>query len=219
MTFATRHRTIPAALLCLALLPAFAGPAAAQDEGDVGKLREALRRATVDLRTAQNQATALQSQLSQAQQTIATRDAEAKQLRTQIGQVQGRLDAATEKADGLQTELDTAAKTLETTQGELDQTRRSLGRTQGQLHDTEGRRATAQAGFDQTAGFLKACEASNDQLLKVGREVLAAYDGKDLGDVLTQNEPFTQLKSVEMENIIQDLQDKLTDARYRKPAK
>ncbi|OWJ64606.1 hypothetical protein BWR60_24065 [Inquilinus limosus] len=219
MMLATRHRTIPAALLCLAVLAGLAGPAAAQEESDVGKLRDALRRATVDLRTAQNQANSLQSQLSQAQQTIATRDAEAKQLRTQIGQVQGRLDAATEKADGLQTELDTAAKTLETTQGELDQTRRSLGRTQGQLHDTEGRRATAQAGLDQTSGFLKACQASNDQLYKVGREVLAAYDGKDLGDVLTQNEPFTQLKSVEMENIIQDLQDKLTDARYRTPSK
>ncbi|MGO1079006.1 hypothetical protein [Inquilinus sp. CA228] len=212
---ATRHRTIPA--LCLALL--LAGPAVAQEESDVGRLREALRRATVDLRTAQNQATALQSQLSQAQQTIATRDAEAKQLRTQIGQLQGRLDAAAEKADGLQAELDTAAATLESTRGELDQTRRSLGRTQGQLRDTEGRRATAQAGLEQTSGFLKACEAANDQLYKVGREVLAAYDGKDLGDVLTQNEPFTQLKSVEMENIIQDLQDKLTDARYRKPAK
>lgn len=212
---ATRPRTIPA--LCLALL--LAGPAAAQEESDVGRLREALRRATVDLRTAQNQATALQSQLSQAQQTIATRDAEAKQLRTQIGQLQGRLDAAAEKADGLQAELDTAAATLETTRGELDQTRRGLGRTQGQLRDTEGRRATAQAGLDQTSGFLKACEAANDQLYKVGREVLAAYDGKDLGDVLTQNEPFTQLKRVEMETIIQDLQDKLTDARYRKPAK
>jgi chromosome segregation ATPase len=217
--FAARPRTISALAFCLALLPAFAGPAAAQEESDVAKLREALRRATVDLRTAQNQATSLQSQLSQAQQTIATRDAEAKQLRTQIGQLQGRLDAATEKADGLQAELDTAAETLKTTQGELDQTRRSLGRTQGQLRDTEGRRATAQAGLEQTSGFLKACQASNDQLYKVGHEVLAAYDGKDLGDVLTQNEPFTQLKSVEMENIIQDLQDKLTDARYRKPAK
>ncbi len=69
---ATRHRTIPpSASPCCS--PA---SAAAQEESDVGRLREALRRATVDLRTAQNQATALQSQLSQAQQTIATRDAE-----------------------------------------------------------------------------------------------------------------------------------------------
>jgi chromosome segregation ATPase len=210
---------LPLAALCLAALLGFSGPASAQDENDIGKLREALRRVTVDLRTAQSQATALQSQLSQAQQTVATRDAEAKQLRGQIGQLQGKLDTATEKADGLQADLTTATATIETTRGELDQTRRSLGRTQSQLHDTEARRVSTQAGLDQTSGFLKACEASNDQLYKFGREVIARYDSKDLGDVLGQGEPFTQLKSVELENIIQDFQDKLLDARYRKPAK
>jgi chromosome segregation ATPase len=219
MMLALHRRAAPIAACCVAMLLGLAGPATAQDENDIGKLRDALRRVTVDLRTAQSQATSLQSQLSQAQQTIATRDAEAKQLRAQIGQVQGKLDAATEKADGLQADLTTANATLETTRGDLDQTRRSLGHTQAQLHDTEARRVSTQAGLDQTSGFLKACQASNDQLYKVGREVLAAYDNKDLGDVLGQNEPFTQLKSVEMQNIIQDLQDKLTDARYRKPAK
>jgi len=57
------------------------------------------------------------------------------------------------------------------------------------------------------------CRAKNKELFDIGTELLGAYDRKDLGDVLLAKEPFTGIKRVELETMIQDFKDRLADQR------
>ena len=71
-----------------------------------------------------------------------------------------------------------------------------------------------QAGLTNTQTLLTACQAKNDQLFKVGNEVLAAYQKFDFGDAFGANEPFIGFKRVELENLAQDYGDRLYDGKF-----
>lgn len=49
----------------------------------------------------------------------------------------------------------------------------------------------------------------NAELLALGREILARYRSKGLGDVVIGSEPFVQASRVRLENLAQDYEDKL----------
>ncbi len=55
----------------------------------------------------------------------------------------------------------------------------------------------------------------NDELYKVGCEVLSRYEGFGLGTAITAREPFTRLTRVKLENLVQDFQDKLNDQKIQ----
>jgi chromosome segregation ATPase len=208
-----RGRLALAGLAVLALLTAVQ-PAAAQDD-QLERAREALRRATGDLRTLEQQNAVLQAQLAQAQAAATAREAEAKQLAGRVTQLERQVTRLTTRGEQLQQAVDETTAQLEATSADLDRTQGRLGRTEGELASTEAARAAAQADLELKTGLVAACQETNARLYDVGREILAAYENKDLGDVLAQDEPFTGLKSVEIENIVQDYQDKLLDERLR----
>lgn len=54
----------------------------------------------------------------------------------------------------------------------------------------------------------------NAELLTLGREILARFRSKGLGDVLAGSEPFVQSSRVKLENLVQDYEDKLRAARF-----
>ena len=59
---------------------------------------------------------------------------------------------------------------------------------------------------------LQGCETKNAQLYKLGEEVLDLYDKQDIFD-LASREPVTKLKRVEIENAMQDYEDKMRDSK------
>lgn len=54
----------------------------------------------------------------------------------------------------------------------------------------------------------------NAELLALGREILARYRSKGLGDVVIGSEPFVQASRVRLENLVQDYEDKLRAAGF-----
>ena len=61
----------------------------------------------------------------------------------------------------------------------------------------------------QTRGRTTACEAKNTELYIFGKELIDTYGRQDFLSTISTKEPFTRLKRVEIESVMQDYQDKL----------
>lgn len=190
------------------------GPAAAQQD-PVNRLREALRRATVEGQAATQQLGQAQAQLAQAQAALAAREVEAKTAAAEAKQLQAELKAATLRETALQGRLSGTETTLGATRTNLEATQRTLAETQADLAKTEATRAATKASLEQEGKLRLACEDTNARLYAVGQEVLALYAGKTPLAAIAQREPFTQLKAVQIETIVQDYRDKLRDEKLR----
>jgi hypothetical protein len=59
----------------------------------------------------------------------------------------------------------------------------------------------------------------NDELFKIGSEVLSKYEGFGLGTAIAAREPFTRNMRVKLETLIQDYGDKLVDSKINPEAK
>lgn len=72
----------------------------------------------------------------------------------------------------------------------------------------------------QTRGRATACEMKNAELYKFGKQLIDVYDGQnqDMVSTITTKEPFTRLKRVEIENLMQDYEDKLRANAIAHPA-
>jgi len=195
-------RLLAYALLVLSL--AGAGPAwAADDNGPEARLRAALKSATMRIRELEDQNAQLQ-----AKQAAAERD---------------KLEF-TQKAAAADQALEELRKQGEADKAALDQaaaTQRSQGASIAKLQDTYGKTSQALTSRDADAKRLDAvvaklrprlqsCETKNAQLYKIGEEVLDLYDKQDIFD-LASREPITKLKRVEIENAMQDYEDKMRD--------
>jgi len=193
-----------AAIAVLALV-ALAGPARADDNGPEARLRAALKTATMRIRELEDQNAQLQ-----AKQSAAERD---------------RLEF-TQKAAAADKELGELRKQGETDKAALDQaaaTQKSQGASIAKLQDSYGKTSQALSSRDADAKRLDAvvarlrpqlqsCEAKNASLYKIGEEVLDLYDKQDIFD-LASREPITKLKRVEIENAMQDYEDKMRDSK------
>ena len=58
-------------------------------------------------------------------------------------------------------------------------------------------------------------QRKNDELFKVGSEVLSKYEGFGLGTAIAAREPFTRNMRVKLETLVQDYGDKLVDSKIK----
>lgn len=58
-------------------------------------------------------------------------------------------------------------------------------------------------------------QRKNDELFKVGSEILSRYEGFGLGTAIAAREPFTRNMRVKLETLVQDYGDKLVDNKIK----
>jgi len=188
-------------------------PSAWADDDAEARLRTALRSATVELRQLQDQnATLLAKQAQDARekleltQKLAAAEQESDTLRQQIKadeELRPKLAAATSAAEAeraniakLQAayqELGNAARTRDAEATQLDTT----------LVDTRKR--------------LLDCQDKNGELYTLGLQALDLYDKKGFFSTLATSEPATGLMRVKLENLVQDMADKMQDNKVILP--
>lgn len=61
-------------------------------------------------------------------------------------------------------------------------------------------------------------QRKNDELFKVGSEILSRYEGFGLGTAIAAREPFTRNMRVKLETLVQDYSDKLVDSKIKPDA-
>lgn len=84
------------------------------------------------------------------------------------------------------------------------------------LRQTEAEKTQLQVTVVDQAQLIESCEAKNVNLLQINRELLVDYEKKGFMDAMLQREPLTQLKRVEIENIVQEYQDEIDRQEFKK---
>jgi chromosome segregation ATPase len=195
-----------------------ANPALAADKKD-----KASRRAQQMVQQIQQEKAQLQSQLDQAMQAKAVLDADMAKAQEENTTLKTKLGAANRKIEGLEISLKemTAerlafeAKLLKT-QTELEATKTALNeldvKYQANLYDlkvNEQQRANLTATTIQKTKVIDACLAKNAKLYDYGLELVKLYENPSLYKQVVLTEKFSQLKRVELENILQNYNDKI----------
>jgi chromosome segregation ATPase len=191
-----------------------ANPALAADKKDKASRR---------VQQIQQEKAQLQSQLDQTLQAKAVLDADMAKAQEDNTALKSRSAAASRKISGLETSLkemtaermDFEAKLLKT-QTELEATKTALSeldaKHQANLYDlkiNEQQRTNLTATTIQKTKVIDACVAKNAKLYDYGLELVKLYENPSLYRRIVLNEPFSQLKRVELENILQNYNDKI----------
>jgi hypothetical protein len=92
----------------------------------------------------------------------------------------------------------------------------NLQKTAQHLRQTEAEKTQLQATVVDQAQLIESCETNNVKLLQINRELLVDYEKKGFMDAMLQREPLTQLKRVEIENIVQEYRDRIDRSEFRK---
>jgi chromosome segregation ATPase len=200
---------------CCAFL-LLSGTALAQTPDE--RLREMLRRTTMELRALQDSQATLQATLDQTQH--------------QRDQLQQQLDAINAKLP----ELEAAAQARGAAEQELAALRQSAGALRSENGALQSGLAKWQTAYGEAAqvargkeaerqdvsrrlaaaeGQLGVCKTANTKLIAEAQGILHLYQTQGFRSLLLGSyEPVLGLRKVELENTVQDYEDKIRDQEY-----
>ena len=179
------------------------GCSTALADSDSDRLRDALRTSTQQLRTLEDQRAAVQAKLADAERDRAAIKAQLEQTRADLKQAEKqRRDLVEEFNQRLAERDDTLSKWKSAYEDAA---------TVARSKDAE--RAKFESEATGYKASTKSCLAKNAQLMKVGQELLHRYEALTVGGILVAREPLLQARRVEIQNLLQDYQDKLLDQK------
>jgi septal ring factor EnvC (AmiA/AmiB activator) len=184
-------------------------PASAADDPET-RLRAALKSATSRIRDLEEQnatLTAKQAEFDRDKQAMTQKAAEDGKALADLRQQADSDKAALDQGAALQRQQQGSLAKLQATYTETAETART--------RDADAKRLDTVLG--QMRPRLQSCEAKNAELYKLGEQVLDLYDKKDFFDIVS-GEPVTKLKRVELENTMQDYEDKMRVNKLSVPA-
>lgn len=188
-------RCLQIGLLTLGLVP-LAPHAARADATTEAQLRAALQDSTTKIAALEDQVANLQA--SEAP-NVAMIEALKAKLQAQGG---GETPAAKAKADAA----------LRAANAQVAAVKAQLGQTQTAAQTAQAQVTALQAQLASTKAGLAQCSTKNAQMYALSTQILDAYAHKD--DPLSafvNHEPFIGVKRVQLQNIVQNDQDKLYD--------
>ena len=210
------HSALAIAAVFLGFLGGLSPASAREGEDIENRLRAALRQTTEQLRALEDQNAALQAKQADAEraQKDLTNKLESVQKDLDVQRAHGKADK--EALNRNESKLQDTESTLEKWKAAYEDAANVARTRDGDAKrlDAEVMRLDAEAkrrdaALLQTRELKHACEAKNEELYKLGMEMLDLYDHKTFFGDLAAHEPITQLKRVEYENIRQDYEDKL----------
>jgi len=116
--------------------------------------------------------------------------------------MEAKLEAMQTENDALKTRLADTEKQLAESVALQRATAQTLAQTESDKKHTEGE-------LSGTVRDLQSCQTHNGSLYTLGREMMQKYHDKSCQDALAQAEPFTGLKKVEVENLLETWRDRL----------
>jgi DNA repair exonuclease SbcCD ATPase subunit len=223
-----RHRT-SLYLTGLAILSTIAGPALAQE---VSREREALRRAQQQFAKLQEENTHLQAENSRLQQLTIDNEkklkaavTDATKLRAETERLRKNSTAlkAAEEANAVLTAklgaaeerhnetVRTSKEDIDALQSRLTASRDALATSQRESQQTA---ATLNESLERETARVAACEVKNAELYGVTSDLINRYkENRGAWEKFLLSEPFTGLKSVEVDNLLQEFRDRASKAR------
>ena len=189
--------------------------------------RELLRRAQSALQRSEQDKAKLQEDKARLEGEKAGLDAKLKAAQ----RTRRELAVARKKEADQQKALDESHQQTEAAKAKIAELQGQLEKMAGALHQSEeqGRQLAAQVkDLDQKLAqqreiiarqtqIVQACDEKNAKLVEVTNELLAKYKQKGVWDAIAQQEPFTGIKEVQIQNLLQDYRDKVEGLRVSQP--
>ena len=198
------HR--PLALLLVLVSAAALRPGAARaDAATETKLRDALRAATAQART-------LEDDKARLQASEAALRKEVEELRKRPAQKEG----GDRKAAELQRRIGEQAESTSRLKGSLEKCEAASREAVEGARATEQERARLATEGTALQARLAAGDARNVRMYQVAREVLDWIDRLGPGEAYEARDPFLGLKRVELENVAQDYRDRLLEQKAKR---
>ena len=151
--------------------------------------------ALADKDTAERELEKIRSGVATSKHQLATERAARTRIETEQKAVQSENDVLKKRLADTEIQLAASAALQRVTAQMLAQVESAKKRTEGELSGK--------------ANKLQVCQAHNGQLYGLGREMMQKYRDKSCQDALAQAEPFTGLKKVEVENMLETWRDRL----------
>lgn len=186
-----------------ALALVISGAAHADQESD--RLREALRSATAQARTAEDQRAAVQAKLTAAEQERDRLRKQNEAYRAQVKEAEQAYRQAVKDFNERIAERDDSLEKWKAAYGEAA----SVARTK----DAERTRFEGEATTWKASA--KACEAKNVRLVKIADDVVKQYERMDPLEKVLDHDPVFGLKRVEHQNAAQDFRDKIIEQKAK----
>lgn len=177
------------------------------------KERQALRRVQTQLNEVQQQKSLLEQEKTGLAEQMEELKKKSADLESGAAKANARRVALDREVEGLgKDKVELSAKLQETSRGLQEMTKKQAEAMQTLQHkEREIKRLEAELVRQTRQGEM--CEVKNGQLYQINAELMDKYQSKGVFGALLQAEPFTQLKSVEMENLLQEYRDKMDAQR------
>ena len=209
-------RSTSVVLLAFLLTAALRPVTARADPATETRLREALRSATSQLRTLEDEHGKRQSKEAEQQKEIESLRSQLAKPRPAPGRGGGRRVAELEQRVA---ELSDANAALREANGKLNASVAQCEKaTQGAseaARSKEDERARLAAQVSSLDDRLSASEARNGRMYKVGKDIIDWLSKVGVGAAIAAREPFLGMKRVELENVAQDYEDKLLEQKVK----
>lgn len=177
------------------------GTAFAQSETD--RLRDALRSATAQTRALEDQRTALQAKVAEADRKTAEAKKEVDDLKAQLKKADKEHREAVDEFNQRLAERDETLEKWKTAYEEAATVARSK----------DAERAKFEGEATAYKASTKSCIAKNTQLVKAGKEMVQRYKDLTIGEIVVSREPMIQQRRVEIQNQLQESTDKFLDQK------
>jgi len=182
----------------------------AAEEDPTAKFREALKDSMLKLRAAQ-------TELANAQAGQYAAEAKATELTAKTESLTKDLanerNTSTNMIADLNKKIADRDNSILELNAALAKWKKSYGEVAKLASKREGQRAQLDTKRIELERKVQEEQAKNMEMYQAGMEILDRYEKFGLGDAILAREPFTAAKRVKFQNLVQDLSDKLTDAR------
>lgn len=153
----------------------------------------------------------LKKQVKELEEKLETTSSENQEMTSQLGSTQKQLTTKSALSDELRSRLEAANAKLQELIAKFRETITNLR----QVEDESEQRRQSIVSLEKE---LNTCATNNVALSKLGFEMLENYQNKGFWDRAGQNEPFTQIKRVQIENLVDDYTYLIQDQEYTPPA-
>lgn len=172
-----------------------------------------------------------QQLLRQVAQQKVQLETENARLKAEAAGLKKKLERAEAQAETLAADLAASRRDNERTGARLERTGARLEKTEAALREaidryrdtaatlreTEAARRQLESELAATRAELEDAENKNIALYQANVELLDHYHDKGAWDAILQAEPFTGLKQVQIENVLEEYRYKLDQLRYERP--
>ena len=192
-------------LACATASDAIAGPDADKD----AKSKQAVHRMQLQLNAAQQEKAELVGQVEALKKQVGVLESKREELEKKLSGQSKQLSKLSDKQQ--QAELSSKQQQAELsdkyqeTEKKLKQAEQQYAATSTSLQQTKSEKEQEKKRLD---GDIQACEKKNSELYLLSVKLMDKYQAKGVWDAVRQEEPFTQLDKVRIENLLQEYRDK-----------